>query len=264
MDNHQSLLNFNRSYRKEINILNYCDNGFGDVLNKVSFLYNASLKYKKTTTVRWCYKEIDYNKVLSAELFFKPCEFIINEKLNEIEKPWEYNKYFLFNHEYWPSKITKSKNKNKKIAIDLYTFFNPGRSVLNRFKISDEKVKDELKKQIILCGYEPIEMYHIDNDRGCKFVLTDFKELMNVNTKILSEVDAYVGVEGNISHMCRAMKLPSLLLYNLLNSKPPAVDINNNVLKNVVKPYIDSSVQKLVTSEDEWLKNIPNFINDLT
>ena len=29
MDNHQSLLNFNRSYRKEINILNYCDNGFG-------------------------------------------------------------------------------------------------------------------------------------------------------------------------------------------------------------------------------------------
>ena len=73
MDNHQSLLNFNRSYRKEINILNYCDNGFGDVLNKVSFLYNASLKYEKVTTVRWCYKEIDYNKVLSPELFFKPC-----------------------------------------------------------------------------------------------------------------------------------------------------------------------------------------------
>ena len=92
----------------------------------------------------------------------------------------------------------------------------------------------------------------------------DFKELMNVNTKILSEVDAYVGVEGNISHMCRAMKIPSLLLYNLLNSKPPAVDINNNVLKNVVKPYIDSNVQKLVTSEEELLKNIPNFINDLT
>ena len=87
---------------------------------------------------------------------------------------------------------------------------------------------------------------------------------MNVNIKILSEVDAYIGIEGNISHMCRAMKLPSLLLYNLLNSKPPAVDINNNVLKNVVRPYIDSDIQKLVTSEEELLKNIPNFINDLT
>ena len=57
---------------------------------------------------------------------------------------------------------------------------------------------------------------------------------MNVNMKILSEVDAFIGVEGNISHMCRAMKLPSLILYNLINSTPPAVDINNNVLKNVV------------------------------
>tara|TARA_B100000131_G_scaffold6969_1_gene7235 strand:- start:355 stop:537 length:183 start_codon:yes stop_codon:yes gene_type:complete len=60
------------------------------------------------------------------------------------------------------------------------------------------------------------------------------------------------------------MKLPSLLLYNLINSTPPAVDINNNVLKNVVIPYIDSNIQKLVTSEDELIENIPNFINDLT
>lgn len=87
---------------------------------------------------------------------------------------------------------------------------------------------------------------------------------MNVNMKILSEVDAFIGVEGNISHMCRSMKLPSLLLYNLINSTPPAVDINNNVLKNVVMPYIDSNIQKLVTSEDELIENIPNFINDLT
>ena len=87
---------------------------------------------------------------------------------------------------------------------------------------------------------------------------------MNVNMKILSEVDAFIGVEGNISHMCRAMKLPSLLLYNLINSTPPAVDINNNVLKNVVRPYIDSNIQKLVTSEEELIENIPNFINDLT
>ena len=82
--------------------------------------------------------------------------------------------------------------------------------------------------------------------------------------KLLESVDAYIGVEGNISHMCRAMKLPSLLLYNLINSTPPAVDINNNVLKNVVRPYIDSNIQKLVTSEEELIENIPNFINDLT
>ena len=42
------------------------------------------------------------------------------------------------------------------------------------------------------------------------------------------------------------------------------VDINNNVLKNVVRPYIDSNIQKLVTSEEELIENIPNFINDLT
>jgi len=264
MDNYQSLLNFNRSYRKEINILNYCDNGFGDVLNKVSFLYNASLKYKKTTTVKWHYREVDYNKVLNAELFFKPCEFIKHEKRNEIERPWEHNKYFLFNHEYWPSKILPSKIKTKKIAIDLYTFFSPGRSVINRFKISNEEFKKKLKKQISSHGFEPIDIFHIDNSRGCKFVISDYRDLMNVNMRILSEVDAFIGVEGNISHMCRSMKLPSLLLYNLINSTPPAVDINNNVLKNVVIPYIDSNIQKLVTSEDELIENIPDFINDLT
>ena len=82
--------------------------------------------------------------------------------------------------------------------------------------------------------------------------------------KILESVDAYIGVEGNISHMCRAMKIPSLVLYNMLNSKPPAVEINNNVLKNVVAPYVDEKIQTLVTSEELLLKEIPSFLNKMS
>ena len=50
------------------------------------------------------------------------------------------------------------------------------------------------------------------------------------------------------------------LLYNLINS----LDVNNNVLKNVVRPYIDSNLQKLVNSENELLKEIPNFLKKIS
>ena len=131
---------------------------------------------------------------MNAELFFEPCEFIKHEKRNEIERPWEHNNYFLFNHEYWPSKIIPSKIKTKKIAIDLYTFFNQGRNVINRFKISNDEFKKKLKKQISNQGFEPLDIFHIDNSRGCKFVISDYRDLMNVNMKILSEVDAFIGL----------------------------------------------------------------------
>ena len=264
MNNFEEIEDYTNRYKPEVNILNYCDNGFGDILNKLSYLYTTSLKYKKLTTVKWFYREFDYNKVINAEEFLKPCQFIRNEKRLEIVRPWEENKYTLYNHEYWPTKNSKTKIKTKKIAIDLYVYFNPGRSVINRFKVSSKGFKEILSETIRDTGYETEEVFHIDKERGSKNVITDYRDLLNVNMKLLESVDAYIGVEGNISHMCRAMKIPSLVLYNMLNSKPPAVEINNNVLKNVVAPYVDEKIQTLVTSEELLLKEIPSFLDKMS
>lgn len=264
MNNFEEIEDYTKRYKTEVNILNYCDNGFGDILNRLSYLYTISLKYKKLTTVKWFYREFDFNKVINAEEFLKPCQFIRNEKRVEIERPWEENKYTLYNHEYWPAKKSKTKIKTNKIAIDLYVYFDPTRSVINRFKVSTDGFKNILFETINDYGFEPIEIFHIDNKRGSKNIIKDYRDLLNENMKILESVDAYIGVEGNISHMCRAMEMPSLVLYNMFNSKPPAVQINNNVLTKVVAPYMDEKIQTLVTSEELLLNEIPSFLNKMS
>ena len=264
MNNFEEIEDYTNRYKSEVNIINYNDNGFGDILNRLSYLYTTSLNYKKLTTVKWSYSEVDYNKVINAEEFLKPCQFIRNEKRPEIKKPWDENKYTLYNHEYWPTKNSKTKIKTNKIAIDIYVYFNPGRSVINRFKVSSKAFKEILSDTIRDNNYEPVEVFHIDGERGSTNIITDYRDLLSVNSKILESVDAYVGVEGNISHMCRAMKIPSLVLYNMLNSKPPAVQINNNVLTKIVAPYVDEKIQTLVTSEELLLKEIPSFLKKIS
>ena len=260
MNNFQTIESYCKKYRKEINIINYNDNGMGDVVNKMSYLYNISSKHEKKTTVRWYYNDFDYNKVINSELFFRPCKYVTNIKMPEIERAWDFNKYTLYNHEYWSPRNLKTNNKTKNIAVDIYTFFHPSRSMLNKFKISSESFREMLYETILENNFKIVDMFHLDNKRGSKHVLTDYRDLMTVNIKLLQNVDAFIGIEGNISHLCRAMKIPSLLLYNLINS----LDVNNNVLKNVVRPYIDSNLQKLVNSENELLKEIPSFLKKIS
>ena len=268
--NYKTIKKFETGYLDEIYILNFDDNGFGDILNRMSYLYTLSTKYKKVTRVKWYYNDFDYAKVLNSELFLEPCEYIINEHVpyNFISYPWEKNKYTLYNHTYWPSRYFKSKNKTKKIAIDLYTVSMSDYSDLklwqksarfSRFKISNNYFKQELIDIIKTCEYEPVFMYHINNKRGNKKIIDNPIDLMNANLDILTSVDGYIGIEGNISHMCRSMDIPSLLLYNYIEGE------NNNILKNVVIPYNKNSSQFLILNEKEFLEEIPFFIkNNLT
>lgn len=233
--------------KPEIHLYDFDDVGFGDTLNHISYIYTNAIKPIK---VFWHRNEYGFDKVkVITSRIYKPCPLVTHIKRPLARYPYQYNRYCLYNHKYWPTRVKRSENKTYKIAVDFYTA-----GVLNGWnnvnKITPVGFTDLVKDAISENGYEPIQMYHLNAVRGGDLIISNASELVFMNLNILKQVDAYIGVEGGIGHLCRAMNIPCLFYHK-----------KGLVLDKIVLPYLNS-MQVLKSNLNDFLEYIPVFLKN--
>ena len=235
--------------RVEIFNDNYSALGFGDTLNKLSYLYRTyenedveflfHSKRKVLDTIiflkEFCFEEPDYKKT-----FINSSQFIRSNK-----------DFKLINHEYWPTKI-KWNRKSNFIAINFYTRIKKIHKLEMNF---DENIKNEHSKcfknsLLIKKKYKNKELFSIDDERGIKKIDKNPESCLIKNIKILSECSLFVTSEGGMSHLSRAMNVPTILFFKKTDSD----------FYYFLSDFVDKKIQKLVNTTEEMIDSINYYL----
>lgn len=236
--------------RVEIFNDNYSALGFGDTLNKLSYLYRTyenedveflfHSKRKVLDTIfllkEFCFEEPEYKKI-----------FINSENFLRSEKDFK-----LINHKYWPTKVKWSK-KSDYVAINFYTNI---RKIHELSATLDEDILIENHKLFLDCDkirnkYSTVELYGIESERGHNKVLTEYDLCLEKNMKILSECNLFVTSEGGMAHLSRAMRVPTIIFFKKCDFR----------FYRFLEKFIDKKIQKLVNSTDEMIRSIDYYLS---
>tara|TARA_B100000809_G_scaffold59433_1_gene55967 strand:+ start:163 stop:903 length:741 start_codon:yes stop_codon:yes gene_type:complete len=218
--------------------------GFGDLLNKLSFLFRTyqdddvefivhdKLKAFNTFLLlkHFCFQKSNKKKILTNSKHFIRTE----------------SRFELNNHEYWPAKEQWESNTNGKIAINLYT--DRCRNIFyQHYKVfSDYDITDIKKK------YDTVELYGVDNHRGIRKekIIPDKFECLEQNMNILKNCSLFVTSEGGMSHLSRSMGVPTILFFK----------IDSFNFHSFLKTFVVEHIQKLVHTQTELIDSIDSFI----
>ncbi len=234
---------------KRVEILNdnYNALGFGDTLNKLSYLYR---KYENVDVEFLFHSK---RKVFDTLIFLK--EFCFEEPpfkkiLIDSEHFLRSKKDFkLINHDYWPTKIKWNANQSDLIATNFYTkmcswmfHFEWDREI--------EASKLFLNSLDIKHKYNTVELFGIDDARGHKKVNTDMLECLELNMNILKESRLFVTSEGGMSHLSRSMKVPTIIFFK-------KDKFNFHIF---LQDLIDKNLQKIVHTKEELIDSINYYL----
>lgn len=227
---------------KKIEVFNSGTLGFGDLLNKLSFLFR---KYQDDEVEFLIHDKL---KVFNTFLFLK--NFCFEESKNKkILTQSEHflrsnTKFELSNHQYWPAKEEWIPNVNGKIAINFYTEMNSplfsGRSLeIANCKIFPDAM--DIKER-----YDTVELYAIDNYRGHKKIILDKFKCLEENMNILKKCSLFVTSEGGMAHLSRSMSVPTILFF-----KKDRFNFHS-----FLNTLIDEKIQKIVHTKTELIERI--------
>ena len=235
--------------RVEIFNDNYSALGFGDTLNKLSYLYRTY----ENEDVEFLFhgkRKVFENIMFLKEFCFKEPEhkkvFIDSEHFLRSEKDFK-----LINHDYWPLRI-KWNRCNNLIAINFYRIVKKIHklSVNYEWHINVEECKLFHESHKIKENYSTIELSAPDNERGQNIVITDKQKCIENNMKILSECKLFVSSEGGMTHLSRAMRVPTIIF----------IKKDNYNFCKFLHNFIDKKIQKLVHDTNEMLTAINYFL----
>ena len=236
--------------RVEIFNDNYSALGFGDTLNKLSYLYRTYenedvefLFHSKRKVFEnimflkeFCLKEPEHKKV------FIDSEHFLRSK----------NRFKLINHDYWPLKI-KWNRCNNLIAINFYRIVKKIHklSVNYDWHTDVEECKLFHESHKIKEKYSTIELSTIDNERGQDIIISDKQKCIENNMKILSECKLFVSSEGGMTHLSRAMRVPTIIF----------IKKDNHNFYKFLYDFVDKKIQKLVHTTDEMIHAINYYLS---
>lgn len=228
--------------KPEIHLYDFWDTGFGDVLNQMSYIYTHA---KTDTIVKWFRSDYQYDIVrIVRDYVLQPCQLVTHIKRPHVSEHWSKNKYNLYNHEYWPCRVEKSAIRTNTVAINFYT-------KNAKLKVTSKEFIDSTKSQILKSDYDYDTIYHLNNIRGSELIIGNSDELIQKNLSILQNVDAYIGIESGIGHICRSMKIPCLFYHDPC----PIYD-------KVVAPLMNEQ-QIIFNDKQQFLEYIPIFLKSL-
>lgn len=233
--------------KPEIHLYDFGDTGFGDVLNYMSYIYTHA---KTSTIVKWFRSEYQYDSVrVIRDFVLQPCQLVTHIKRPHVYEHWSKNKYNLYNHEYWPCRVQKSAVRTNIVAINFYT--KRTNHWNNHYKVTSNEFSNITKSQILKSDYDYATIYHLNNSRGSELIIENSDELIQKNLGILQNVDAYIGIESGIGHICRSMKIPCLFYHD-----------PGSIYDNVVAPLMNEQ-QIIFNDKQQFLEYIPIFLKSL-
>lgn len=228
--------------RVEIFNDNYNALGFGDTLNKLSYLY----RIYENTDVEFIFH--DKRKIFENIIFLK--NFCLEEpkyKKTFIDSPHFLrtdDDFRLINHDYYPTRVKWNK-KSDFLAINFYTNIKK----LHKFEFNYEtnyqieQCKCFYDGDKIVDRYKTVELFTTDVERGIKKLDSNPLSGLEKNMKILSECSLFVTSEGGMAHLSRAMKVPTIIYFKK----------SDNYFCEFLNTFIDKKIQKLVHTTDEMI-----------
>ena len=194
-------------------------NGYGDALNRLSYYY----RQYENDIVYCSYRDklINWQKVnfIRRHVLQRNSNFLINCTQDRLFTRETIPRHFAQpRHEYWPARITHDAMPSGKIAFHFYrnNFPTKYQSKLNDLEFHSKVYSDNLenlRNELYWAGYELVSLYDVDDYHGFK-VMTNPIDCIRANMYILQECDWYVGSEGFMAHVARAMRVPGLLYRN--------------------------------------------------
>ena len=235
--------------RVEIFNDNYSALGFGDTINKLSNLY----RQYEDEDVEFLFHS--KRKVFDNLIFLK--NFCFEEPkrkkiLIDSDQFLRSNKEFkLINHTYWPTKISWNNTK-KYIAINFYTVAKKVHILSKKYDWHEdiERCKLFFESHKLSEKYSTIELSAIDNDRGHRKIIENGQQCLEYNMNILSNCSLFVSSEGGMTHLSRAMRVPTVIFFKKDNHK----------FYKFLQEFVDKKIQKLVHSTDEMINSIDYFL----
>ena len=227
-------------------------NGYGDALNRLSYLYRSN----EDTIVKCSFhdKIENWKKVnfVRKNVLVRNPNFRMNctqgrffERLSVKYRitPWYLNP----KHDYWPARVMHNKKSTGKVAFHFYfNNFAPNvRIMLDSLEFFCKEYRGDVKileKNINALGLETVHLYDVDDNRGFK-VMKNPVECIQANMEILQNCDYYVGSEGFMAHVCRAMRVPGLF-YRNDRKRYDYIAISNT---------LEQPIHSMVSSEEEIL-----------
>lgn len=230
------------------NVIIYNDNsalGFGDCINKLSYLYR---RYQNIdVTFDFYDKDKNYYTFLfiQSHLFQPPPHMkrIVNHDVF-IRKNKGY--FSLYKHDYWPCKTKWSQNNSKKIAINFYKKNTEYFDKAKNFYQTDI-LKNYLKH------YEIIELYDKSNDKGITNIIDDPFDCVDENLKILKDCNLFITSEGAWAHIARSMRVPTILYFSPFDDKTQTF-YQNSIRKS------DKKIQKYVKDVENMAVEAMKFL----
>ena len=138
-----------------------------------------------------------------------------------------------------------------KIAFHFYRNNFPSKYQINLnhlefyCKVYQENLEN-LRNELYWAGYELVSLYDVNDYHGFK-VMTNPIDCIRANMYILQECDWYVGSEGFMAHIARAMRVPGLFYRNDKGSR------HYNAIRNT----LEQPIHHLVNSSE----NIKNLLD---
>ena len=231
-------------------------NGYGDALNKLSYLYRT---YENDNVIcRYIDKKTNFDKVhlIRKHVYKRDKSFLIYQG-NSFDREKKTDLSFINpTHDYWPAKILHDKMPSGKIAFHFYRNNFPSKYQINLnhlefyCKVYQENLED-LSNELYWAGYEIVSLYDVNDYHGFK-VMTNPVDCIRANMYILQECDWYVGSEGFMAHVARAMRVPGLFYRNDKGSRH--YNLIQNTLEQPIHHMVNSSenIKKLLDISSEF------------
>lgn len=205
--------------------------GFGDLLNMISY----ENRYFSNTDITYHYDE-DKTKILK---FILDCVLEPNKNINRFFSSYVKNinnhtKHFLKNHLYWPTRIKHNPDKIFSISLSLYRHNDVSLEKRKRKAFSDNEYFS------ILRMLKKFKIYNLVHDHN--------EESTIQNMNYMSKSHIFIGSEGGMSHIARAMGVPSILYFNN--------DANEYNIVEIVQQLMDKKIQTLCTDKDLFYNTI--------
>ena len=217
-------------------------NGYGDALNKLSYLYRKYENEKIICSHRDKYDNWSKVNLVRKHVFERNENFLIYSTTPQFFTR-QSEKYVNNRHDYWPAKILHDKMPSGKIAFHFYrnnfplNYQNNLNDLEFYCKVYQENLED-LRNELYWAGYELVSLYDVNDYHGFK-VMANPVDCIRANMYILQECDWYVGSEGFMAHVARAMRVPGLFYRNDEDSA------QYNEIKNTLEQPIHHMVNSL-------------------
>ena len=236
-------------------------NGWGDTLTRLSFLYRSY----ENKPVKCFYQDKNWTKVnfIRKHILKRNTNFIMAshhiQPFDLDEMTGTVDDWIMPKHEYWPARYEWNGKRNGRVAYHFYTdnFPKEIKIKLNILEFQNKEYTDnfsELLHELYSHNIPAISLYDLNNHRGCTRVIENPIKCIQANMQILSECDLFIASEGFMTHIARAMKVPTLVYFN--PKQKNMYQIQREVATKKLIEVFDKSIQFPVYNNSEIMKKI--------